>query len=300
MFYMMGQSMESAVGELTPHGSCVLEASAISKLHAWSCGGFGELVHEAPKGPTPGTKKSRAAAAAAARAPALCSLQLSAVETFYLAVDARPCRLIVFCSKNHAAAAPCVDGEPQRTPVQPRAVGPDGSVGAGKVALTTSQLWTAYCTADALFPILYAAYRELRAAGWRIRDGVKFGADFALYHPSCSPTAHATHSVLVVSPTSHARDWLWLQGYVRLCQQVSKELLICSVAERGVVDGAVNDAGTNLSTKRRREDGRPDGEPALVGPGCLDALEVCTMHVSVCGLGREHGLLSDGNARAST
>ena len=107
----------TAVGHLTPHGACVLEARAITTLHAWPAGGFGELVHEAPRGPTSGTKKARAAAQAAARAPALCSLQLSAVEAFYLAAETRPCRLRVVGS-SEASAAGFLDHELPTTPAQ--------------------------------------------------------------------------------------------------------------------------------------------------------------------------------------
>ena len=141
-------------------------------------------------------------------------------------------------------------------------------------AMSEGASWAAFCTADPDFPCLYAAYRALRRVGWNIRDGVKFGVDFTLYEPAASPMAHATHSVLVLTPRAAGeRSWPWLQRHVRLSHTVGKELLLCSV--------------------ELAQDGRADDPAALTSsPSCLDALEVRTLGVRGWGAGREHAYLS--------
>lgn len=234
-----------AVGTLSAfNGAEVRGGPAVYSLHSWPLGGFGELAYDIPtelgSEPTRGPE---------AQTPERCVLLLSAVEAFYLAFGSAPSRLSLVAEVSDEAS-------------------PE--------VLSDVQCWTIFCAWDALFPQLYAAYRSLRLAGWNIRDGVKFGVDFTLYEPEGGPRAHATHSVLVMTPGAEGeRTWLWLQRHVRLCHQVGKELLLCTVE---ALDAALEaDGGESV---------------ALDKPTCVEALEVRTLHVGSWGAGREHAFQS--------
>ena len=240
----------TAVGALASFGVHVHGGQSITELHAWPSGGFGELVHEQPT--QQAAASSRAAANAATRAPSACTLQLTAVEAFYLAFGAQ---------------------QPRLTIVRPR--------GDGETALSDQECWTAFCAEDSMFPQLLAAYRALRTAGWHIRDGIKFGCDFTLYDPKGGPSAHATHSVLVTTPLTPERSWLWLQGYTRLCHQVSKQFLLCCVelptsADLALRDGPPAPCAAAIDSA------------ALGSPNCLLALEVSTVQIGSWSAGKEH------------
>ena len=77
-----------------------------------------------------------------------------------------------------------------------------------------------------------AARRELSAAGWIVRDGRNYGANFALYEPSDQPTHAALCALVRAAPLEPPLTWVQLQSHVRLCHQVSKGLLLCEVGAR--------------------------------------------------------------------
>jgi tRNA splicing endonuclease len=63
--------------------------------------------------------------------------------------------------------------------------------------LSFLQLWRVFCARLPNFPAKFAVYRHLRTAGWVVRDGAGFGADFSLY--SSGPGIdHSVHTVLVM------------------------------------------------------------------------------------------------------
>jgi tRNA splicing endonuclease len=236
-------------------GAQVRGGPEISALHGWRLGGFGELLHEPPP-VAPLTGKVHPADFAASREPDVCMLQLGAVEAFYLA----------FSSPTH-----------QLEIVRPPSTSPSESPSSACEAMSAQDCWDAFLKVEPLFPQLFAAYRALRGAGWNIRDGVKFGVDFALYEPAGGPTGHATHGCLVVTPhTAGERDWLWLQSHVRLAHTVAKELLLCTVE-------ICNGSGEFSQT---------DDTAVLRTPSCVDAMEVRTLRVGSWGAAREHGAQS--------
>ena len=220
----------------------VCGASSVRDLHAWARGGYGELVHHANDDavglhPTVSSQSS-----------AVCTLLLSTVEAFHLVSTLPEPRLqIIHLSQ------------------------PDESGDSQRKVLSPGECWSTFCDANQLFPFVYAAYGALRKAGWHIRNGIKFGADFTLYAPRAGPCAHALHSVIVVSPAAVGqRNWLWLQRHVRLCHTVGKGLLLCSV-----------------NFNRMAQDGISTNTPR-----CLNDLKVQTVRIGSWGAGREHGVLS--------
>ena len=203
---------------------------AIHALHSWPRGGFGELTHDHKE------PDGSAPRGPASRTPEVCTLLLNSREAYYLAFGLETPRLIIY---------------------------------QDDVLLTRDACWATFCAADEFFPSIYTAYCSLRAAGWHIRDGIKFGVDFTLYEPSSGPSAHATHSVLVLPPGAGERNWLWLQRHVRLSHTVGKQLLLCTIEAAGGNEAEL------LST-----------------PVGISQLEVRTLAVSTWGANREHGLQS--------
>ena len=232
------------IGVLTASGSEVRGALPIRQLHKWSLGGFGELVVERHDGIAAATGRKKKAKLALPN-PDNCTLVLSAVESFFLLSASN-------LPKLHLRR-------------------PDAGQPASSTLLGDHECWSTFCHADPMFPQLYVAYRALRNAGWCIRDGLKFGVDFLLYDPHSGPEAHSSYGVLVNPPqhTCGERDWLWLQQRIRLTQQTSKALLLCSV-----------DSPTDLT-----------GKVTPITPSSVDNLEVRTVMLSAWSPGKEHASL---------
>ncbi|GMH45056.1 hypothetical protein BSKO_13013 [Bryopsis sp. KO-2023] len=99
------------------------------------------------------------------------------------------------------------------------------------IELSNEDFWT-YCisTLPSFVP-LYAAYRHFRTKSWFLRSGIIYGADFVLYerHPS---EIHADYCVVVV-PSSQQNEYKWkdIQAMHRLCNQISKGLMLLYVEE---------------------------------------------------------------------
>lgn len=249
--------------------------AACRALHSWAGGAFGELLMrdslsgEAVTGPPPGAKGH-------VRRPAGSTtvlLRLRSFEAFFLAFEVHPPRLRVVV-----------------VPPLPTRTSPDANEGSGSgvesfaateaalaaaafaaPALDASACWAALCTGEPQLPQLHAAYTALRAAGWHIRDGIKFGFDFALYDASAPSSRHAPLGALVLTRGDEGeRSWLWLQRHVRVCHSVGKGLLLCSV---------------EAPSERPSEE---DRNAAAVPP----RLEVRTMRVDGWDPGRAHASLS--------
>lgn len=213
-------AMALAHGILSPSGDVIVRGlDMVRGLHSWAGGAFGELIAE--DGPDGGDETH--------------ALRLMAAEAFYLAYAAQPCRLLI------------------SRPAAPRAAGTSDAAGAPMAsetpaaaasALGKAECWDALTEAEPLVPQLYATYVALRAAGWRIRDGLKFGFDYALYDAAGGPAAHAPLGALVLEPDADGeRSWLWLQRHVRVCHSVGKNLLLCHVQHVPAGDGGAAAAG---------------------------------------------------------
>ena len=195
----MHSSTSPPVGEFTGTAVVVRGGEAIDALHEWCSGGFGELL------------QSRDAAGAADD-----SLRLSTLEAYFLAFQQRRLTLRL------ALPAP-------PHPASDAASSSDAAADVGSARGTAEPLsdaarcWAIFCAAGAAFPHRYAVYRALRAAGWNVRTGVKYGTDFTLYVRDGPPMSHALLTALVASATEPAeRSWCWLQQHVRLCHGVAK------------------------------------------------------------------------------
>ena len=190
-------SAQVDTGVVGPRGSVRLRGGrVIQALHSWTLGGFGELIHDVPVDATPAELRK---VTSAGLWPEACTLLLTSIEAFYLSHTQQPPRLRL--------------ARPAENELSASHLQPPG--GEGSHAMSDVECWRLFCAIEPLFPQLYAAYCQLRDAGWHIRDGVKFGADFVLYDPKLGPKAHAVHSVLVLAPLHQAeRTWVWLQRHV--------------------------------------------------------------------------------------
>lgn len=251
-------------GELLGASSTVLVRgeAACRALHSWAGGAFGELLicdaitGHAITGPPPGAKGSTR------RPPGsyVVMLQLRAWEAIFLAYDTQPSRLKV-------VDVPPMEIDSSHTFAQSEDVA--AAIVAAAPGMELGSCWAALCEGETQLPQLYAAYHALRHAGWYIRDGVKFGFDFALYDASGPPARHAPLGALVLTREGEGeRSWLWLQRHARVCHSVGKGLLLCRVDES-------SNAGE-------------DNEPPAIPP----RLKVRTMRIDGWGPGREHAYLS--------
>ena len=130
-------------------GSAVLMRDGSELLHPWLQGWYGELVFEASR-----ASRLPREPADDASSGALKVLQLSLTEAFYLAFlvpDMSP-RLSV-----------------------------ESSCGPSSIPLSEPEAWLAFSAAQPRFAHNLAALCALRQAGWCVRCGLKYGADFALY-----------------------------------------------------------------------------------------------------------------------
>lgn len=108
---------------------------------------------------------------------------------------------------------------------------------AGK---TREECWSAFCKANARFPLLMAAYVHFRSKGWAPRTGLSHGVDFLLYKPLEKHT-HAEYSVIVtdgnVAAAAAAADdfsWARLLRTSRNMVSVAKALVVCRVSSTDV------------------------------------------------------------------
>ena len=218
---MEAQSSVLVTGELAANGTVLVRGSEVEcrSLHSWVGGSFGELlaVDELSDPAQPAIVVDRLEAR---EMKTRMMLRLRAVEAYYLVCGLPEPRLRVIWSPT-VMPAPAISAD---------ATGSED----GSVALSASELWDALEAGEPLLPYLYCAYKTLREAGWRIRDGVKFGFDFALYDGRYGPSKHAPLGALVLVPQEEAeRSWLWVQRHARVCHSVGKALLLCSVEPTG-------------------------------------------------------------------
>ena len=238
--------MEAVAAHITD-GAVVLR-DGVDALHGWPQGWYGELTYEAPWSPrlegcqTGGTSGGEAGTSSEAR-PRL--LQLSFAEAFYLAfvlpdepLEQRSARLVLVMA-----------GDASLRPI-----------GA-------AECWQRFRAARPRFAHELAAYRALRRAGWIVRSGLKYGAALALYASDGQRPSHAAFCALVHAPQlgDAAPSWLAVQQHSRVCGQVAKGLLLCTVE---------------------------GGEDALDEPGGLERLGVSTLSLSPWSAAREHAQLS--------
>lgn len=121
---------------------------------------------------------------------------------------------------------------------------------------------------DDPFMLSYAAYHHYRAAGWVVRPGIKFGADYLLYNrgPAFS---HAEFAVTILPSYSHSywqstkahrdyvaektkKTWWWLHGVNRVQAQVHKQLVICYVDVPAPLRGDEKVSDTNIGLEFSR------------------------------------------------
>ena len=130
-------------------GSAVLVREGSELLHPWLQGWYGELVFEASWAPRLPHSPAEGASSGAPKV-----LHLSLTEAFYLAY--------------------VVLDTPPRLSVE-------SSCGPSSVPLSEPEAWLAFSAAQPRFAHNVAAFCALRQAGWYVRCGLKYGADFALY-----------------------------------------------------------------------------------------------------------------------
>jgi hypothetical protein len=130
-------------------GCAVLVREGSELLHPWLQGWYGELVFEASWAPRLPHSPAEGASNGAPKV-----LHLSLTEAFYLAY--------------------VVLDTPPRLSVE-------SSCGPSSVPLSEPEAWLAFSAAQPRFAHNLAAFCALRQAGWYVRCGLKYGADFALY-----------------------------------------------------------------------------------------------------------------------
>jgi hypothetical protein len=141
-------------------GSAVLVREGSELLHPWLQGWYGELVYEASWAPRLPHSPAEGASNGAPKV-----LHLSLTEAFYLAY--------------------VVLDTPPRLSVE-------SSCGLSSVPLSEPEAWLAFSAAQPRFAHNLAAFCALRQAGWYVRCGLKYGADFALYAADGESAAPAT------------------------------------------------------------------------------------------------------------
>jgi len=177
----------------------------VRALNRWEHGAHGELVTSDGAF----TPVSHRAAAAEGADP--CWLQLGLTEAYHLAFVQNRLRILLAASAGDGA--------------------------------TAGDCWVAFCQSSARFPHEYAAYQRLISDGWRVRSGLSFGADFALYS-AVGGREHASHLALVQAAAIEAPlTWRALQSHVRLSHQVNKRLVLCHVGADDTQSAALNGSG---------------------------------------------------------
>ena len=130
-------------------GSAVLVRDSSELLHPWLQGWYGELVFGASWAPRLPHEPAEDASSGAPKV-----LHLSLTEAFYLGF------LVLDTSPRLSVESSC---------------GPSG------IPLSEPVAWLAFSAAQPRFAHNLAAFCALRQAGWCVRCGLKYGADFALY-----------------------------------------------------------------------------------------------------------------------
>jgi len=86
---------------------------------------------------------------------------------------------------------------------------------------------------DKDFPRKYLVFRDLRARGFVVKTGFKFGTHYRVYGRGVRPSqAHALWLVHCL-PEEHKCDFHELSGAVRLAQNVRKKLIYALVDKEG-------------------------------------------------------------------
>ena len=228
-----GHSPPTTAGELLRASATVLLRGKAScyALHRWSGGAFGELLlHDMAgssvtscDGQAGLTSREKGHFSAHSSDPTVVLLRLRAFEAFRLAFEVASPRLCIGDAAHSPFYAAADDAVATAATMETTPLGP-------------SSCWAALCEGEPLLPELHAAYSALRLVGWHVRDGLKFGFDFALYDASAPVSRHAPFGGLVVANGSE-RSWLWLQRHARICHSVGKGLIVCSVAPAVVKQG---------------------------------------------------------------
>ena len=153
-------------GVFSPEGVRVpTSAERARALFSWQGGAYGEVLLAAPGSePPPRPKSARDELALSCFSHVLLSL----CEAFHLAFH---CHGVL------------------------RVWPSDGPAGSGAAPLSAAQAWECFSALAPRFAYELAAYSQLRASGWIVRAGLKFGADFALYAPAATHT-HAVGHVI--------------------------------------------------------------------------------------------------------
>lgn len=231
--------------------SAVILRDGVDALHGWPHGWFGELTYEAPWSPRlEGCQTGGPSSASSEGGPHSSEsraqlLQLSFAEAYYLAfvlpgesMEQRSTRLVLVLA-----------GDASLRPI------------------SAAECWQRFRAARPRFAHELAAYRALRRAGWIVRSGLKYGAALALYASDGQRPSHAAFCALVHAPQlgDGAPSWLAVQQHSRVCGQVAKGLLLCTVE---------------------------GGDDALDSPGGLEHLAVSTLSLSPWSAAKEHAQLS--------
>ena len=294
---------------LCASGTCVLRGERdVKSLQAWRGGAFGELlIVDAETGQRCERKQGST----------VLLLRLRAVEAYYLAFGSDPPRLHVVeppeapededpPTLGSAACSSSVGPSSAEGKASPSGVGaampqPTADGGSFNILklldsaadappLGSAECWALLMEAEPRLPYLYAAYVALRRAGWFIRDGIKFGFDFALYNAAASAAKHAPLGALVLTPHDHdiERSWLWVQRHSRVCHSVGKGLLLCSVEHPQPLGDGGGDGGAGAVVV--------GAGPNLSAPEAA-SLVVSTMRIDGWDPDRAHAKLSDPNMK---
>ena len=161
-------------------GSAVILRDGSELLHPWLQGWYGELVFEASWAPRLPHEPAEDASSGAPKV-----LHLSLTEAFFLAF------LILDTSLRLSVESSC---------------------GPSSAPLSESEAWLAFSAAQPRFAHNLAAFCALRQAGWCVRCGLKYGADFALYAadgefaaPAAPPPRRPPHHRAACTPTLGSR-----------------------------------------------------------------------------------------------
>lgn len=141
---------------------------------------------------TPVASAGAAPKAVAAPLPGILRASESAIlepeSAMYLLDVLGPAKLHVIVHPSQVERYASVLGWAPSSPVTPEQLA---------APLTAEQLWRVFCGRLSNFPARFAVYRHFRVAGWVVRDGAAFGADFSLY-TSGPGQDHSVHTVLVM------------------------------------------------------------------------------------------------------
>lgn len=94
-------------------------------------------------------------------------------------------------------------------------------------------LMKAFTKLDKDFPRKYIVFRDLRARGYVVKTGFKFGTHYRVYGRGVRPgEGHALWLVHCV-PEEYKCDFQEFSGAVRLCQNVRKKMIYAVVDKEG-------------------------------------------------------------------